>query len=234
MTLVIAGRPNAGKSSLLNALAGHDAAIVTEVPGTTRDVLREQIQLDGMPLHIIDTAGLHESEDPVEREGMRRAREAIGNADRLLLVIDDVAGFTDADEAVLRDLPARVPHTLVRNKIDLSGRAPGLDDTGAVPEVALCARDGGGLEALRQHLKHCAGYVDQVGGGFSARRRHLDALARASRHIEAGGGQLADRRAGELLAEELRLAQQALSEITGEFSSEDLLDRIFGSFCIGK
>jgi tRNA modification GTPase len=234
MTLVIAGQPNAGKSSLLNALAGHDAAIVTEVPGTTRDVLREQIQLDGMPLHIIDTAGLHDTEDPVEREGMRRAREAIGNADRVLLVIDDQRGMTAADAAILQALPASVPHIRVFNKIDLSGRSPGLDDTGEVPAVALCARDGSGLEHLRHHLKHCAGYVEQSEGGFSARRRHLDALARAAACIDAGSRQLAGAQAGELLAEELRQAQQALSEITGEFSSDDLLGRIFGSFCIGK
>jgi tRNA modification GTPase len=234
MTLVIAGQPNAGKSSLLNALAGHDAAIVTHIPGTTRDVLREQIQLDGMPLHIIDTAGLHETEDPVEREGMRRAREAMGNADRVLLVIDDRSGFTSADAAILRTLPASVPHTRVFNKIDLSGRAAGLDSSGEVPAVALCARDGSGLDDLREHLKHCAGYVGQAGGGFSARRRHLDALARAAEHIDTGGRQLAADQAGELLAEELRQAQQALAEITGEFSSDDLLGRIFSSFCIGK
>jgi tRNA modification GTPase len=223
MTLVIAGQPNAGKSSLLNALAGHDAAIVTEVPGTTRDVLREQI-----------TAGLHDTEDPVEREGMRRAREAISNADRVLLVIDDQRGLTAADEAILHTLPDSVPHIRVFNKIDLSGRSPGLDDTGEVPAVALCARDGSGLEHLRHHLKHCAGYVEQAEGGFSARRRHLDALARAAQHIGSGSRQLAGAQAGELLAEELRQAQQVLSEITGEFSSDDLLGRIFNSFCIGK
>ena len=234
MMLVIAGQPNAGKSSLLNALAGHDAAIVTHIPGTTRDVLREQIQLDGMPLHIIDTAGLHETDDPVEREGMRRAREAIGNADRVLLVIDDQTGFTTADAAILQNLPASVPHTRIFNKIDLSGRTPGPDDTGEVPVVALCAHDGRGLCDLRIHLKHCAGYVEQAEGGFSARRRHLDALARAAEHIRTGSHQLAREQAGELLAEELRQAQQVLAEITGEFSSDDLLGRIFSSFCIGK
>jgi len=234
MTLVIAGQPNAGKSSLLNALAGHDAAIVTEVPGTTRDVLREQIQIDGMPLHIIDTAGLHDTDDPVEREGMRRAREVIGNADRVLLVIDDQRGFTPADDAILQALPASVPHTRIINKIDLSGRAAGIDDRGVVTEVALCARDGRGLDDLRLHLKHCAGYREQSEGGFSARRRHLDALDRAGEHIDSGRRQLEAQQAGELLAEDLRLAQQSLSEITGEFSSDDLLGEIFGSFCIGK
>ena len=234
MTLVIAGQPNAGKSSLLNALAGHDAAIVTEVPGTTRDVLREPIQLDGMPLHIIDTAGLHDTDDPVEREGMRRAREAIGNADRVLLVIDDRHGFTGADATILQAMPAGIPHTRIFSKIDLSGRSPSLDDSGEVAVVALCAHDGRGLDDLRYHLKHCAGFTGQSGGGFSARRRHLNALARAAEHISSGRRQLATQQAGELLAEELRQAQQALSEITGEFSSDDLLGRIFSSFCIGK
>ena len=234
MTLVIAGQPNAGKSSLLNALAGHDAAIVTEIPGTTRDVLREYIQIDGMPLHMIDTAGLHETDDPVEREGMRRAREAIGNADRVLLVIDDRYGFTGADATILESLPAGIPHTRIFSKIDLTGRSAGLDDRGEEPAVALCAHDGSGLDDLRQHLRHCAGFTGSTGGGFSARRRHLDALLRAAGHIDTGRRQLAAQQAGELLAEDLRRAQLALSEITGEFTSDDLLGRIFSSFCIGK
>jgi tRNA modification GTPase len=231
MTLVICGRPNAGKSSLLNALAGHDAAIVTEVPGTTRDVLREHIQIDGLPLHIIDTAGLHDSPDPVEQHGMQRTRRELGNADRALLVIDDQDGFTDADAAILEALPAGVAHTRIFNKIDLSGRSPGaVEDMDA---VAISARTGAGLAALRGHLKHGAGFSEQPEGGFSARRRHLDALERATRHVREGARQL-ERQAGELLAEELRQAQQALNEITGEFTSDDLLGRIFSDFCIGK
>jgi tRNA modification GTPase len=234
MTLVIAGRPNAGKSSLLNALAGHDAAIVTEIPGTTRDVLHAHIQIDGMPLHILDTAGLHESSDPVEQQGMERARNALANADRVLLVIDDRLGFDAADTAILEALPHGVPHTLLYNKIDLTGRIPGISQAETVTEIALSATSGAGLDVLRTHLKHCVGYSEQAEGGFSARRRHLDALARARRHIDRGICQLREYRAGELLAEELRHAQQALGEITGEFTSEDLLDRIFSSFCIGK
>jgi len=234
MTLVIAGRPNAGKSSLLNALAGRDAAIVTEIPGTTRDVLHEHIQIDGMPLHILDTAGLHDSSDPVEQQGMERARRALENADRVLLVIDDQQGFDAADAAILDELPQGVPHTRICNKIDLTGREPGLVGRGAVTEIALSVNTGAGLEDLRTHLKHCVGFSEQIEGGFSARRRHLDALARARRHIEQGILQLREYRAGELLAEELRQAQQALGEITGEFTSEDLLERIFSSFCIGK
>lgn len=234
MTLVIAGQPNAGKSSLLNVLAGHAAAIVTDIPGTTRDLLREQVQLDGMPLHLIDTAGLHDSDDPVEREGMLRARQAIEHADRVLLVVDDQRGFTAADAAILAELPARVPHTRIFNKIDLSGRTAGVTGTADGTDVALSLRDGSGLDELRSHLKQSAGYSDQAEGGFSARRRHLDALARAAGHVDTGRRQLAGQQAGELLAEELRQAQQALNEITGEFSSDDLLGRIFSSFCIGK
>jgi tRNA modification GTPase len=234
MTLVIAGRPNAGKSSLLNALAGFDAAIVTDIPGTTRDVLREYIQVDGMPLHIIDTAGLHESSDPVEQAGMQRARRAMENADRLLLVIDDQQGFTAADAAILRDLPAGIPHTCILNKIDLSGRPCGTGPAEGPAEIALSAQTGAGLDDLRRHLKQCVGFQDQTEGGFSARRRHLYALERARGHIEEGARLLREQGAAELLAEELREAQQDLGEITGVFTSEDLLDRIFSSFCIGK
>ena len=231
LTLVICGRPNAGKSSLLNVLAGHDAAIVTDIPGTTRDVLREQIQLDGLPLHIVDTAGLHDSPDPVERHGMQRTHRELGNADHALLVIDDQAGFTAADAAILAALPAGVTYTRIFNKIDRSGRSPGpVDDTDA---VAISARTGSGLDSLRAHLKQCAGFTSLPEGGFSARRRHLDALERAVQHVQAGIRQL-EQQAGELLAEELRQAQQALNEITGEFTSDDLLGRIFSDFCIGK
>jgi len=234
MTLVIAGRPNAGKSSLLNALAGNEAAIVTAIPGTTRDVLREHIQLDGMPLHVIDTAGLHDSDDPVELLGMERARKAMESADRLLLLIDDQAGYTDADAAILDDLPEGVPHTLIFNKIDLTGRVPGPVAAGNSPGLALSVQTGAGTDALRTHLKHCVGFGDQVDGNFSARRRHLDALQRVQQHLLAGQCQLEDLQAGELLAEELRLAQQELGEITGTVSSDDLLGKIFSSFCIGK
>jgi len=234
MTLVIAGRPNAGKSSLLNALAGSDAAIVTAIPGTTRDVLREHIQLDGMPLHVIDTAGLHDSDDPVEQLGMARARKAMESADRLLLLIDDQSGYTDADAAILEELPAGVPHTLIFNKIDLTGRAPGPVTMETVPGFALSVQTGAGMDALLAHLKHCVGFAEQAEGSFSARRRHLDALQRVQQHLLAGQRQLLEMQAGELLAEELRLAQHELGEITGAVSSDDLLGRIFSSFCIGK
>jgi len=234
MTLVIAGRPNAGKSSLLNALSGRDAAIVTEIPGTTRDVLREHIQIDGLPLHIVDTAGLHDSNDPVELAGMQRARLALEQADRVLLVVDDQAGFTAADAAILEQLPAGVPHTRVFNKIDLSGREAGQTEHEGQPRIALSLHSGAGLESLRQYLKHSVGYADHAEGSFSARRRHVDALRRAFEHVVTGQQQLEQQRAGELLAEELRQAQRVLGEITGDVSSDELLGRIFSSFCIGK
>ena len=234
MTVVIAGRPNAGKSSLLNALSGRDAAIVTDVPGTTRDVLREHIQVDGLPLHILDTAGLHDSDDPVELAGMQRTRAALEQADRVLLVIDDQQGFTASDASILAQLPLTVPATHIYNKIDLTGRRPGLDSVDDEPVVALSAQSGAGLDALRAYLKQSIGYADQTEGGFSARRRHIDALGRAYTHFETGIALLESQRAGDLLAEELRQAQLQLGEITGEVSSDELLGQIFSSFCIGK
>ncbi len=239
MNVVIAGRPNAGKSSLLNALAGREAAIVTEIAGTTRDVLREHIHIDGMPLHVVDTAGLRDTQDQVERIGVERAVQAIGNADRILLVVDSSAEHA-ADPFALwpefldtRPDPAKV--TLIRNKADLSGEPIALQtqDDGLVT-ITLCARSTLGLDLLRDHLKACMGYEQTAESSFSARRRHLDALRRASSHLAHGHAQLTLAGAGELLAEDLRHAQQALGEITGAFSSDDLLGRIFSSFCIGK
>ena len=233
MALVIAGRPNAGKSSLLNALAGREAAIVTEVAGTTRDVLREHIQLDGMPLHIIDTAGLRDSQDPIEQEGIRRAWHQIEQADRVLLVIDDQQGFGEEDRQILERLPENLPHTRIFSKIDLTGRRSGLESGDTLPAVALSTRSGEGLDSLRAHLKQLMGYQGTSAGGFSARRRHIDALQRAAQHLDQAQVHL-ENTVGELLAEELRLAQQQLSTITGEFTSEDLLGEIFSGFCIGK
>ncbi|HHJ14558.1 MAG TPA: tRNA uridine-5-carboxymethylaminomethyl(34) synthesis GTPase MnmE [Gammaproteobacteria bacterium] len=235
MTLVIAGRPNAGKSSLLNALAGSDAAIVTAVAGTTRDLLRERIQIEGIPLHLVDTAGLRDTDDPVESEGVRRAWNQIGQADRVLLVIDDREGFTAADREILQRLPTGLPCTRILNKIDLSGRAAGETLHEGVPAMAISARTGAGLDALRRHILETAGNQGQESaqGSFSARRRHLDALERAAEHLNQAAQCLANGQ-GELLAEELRLAQLELSAITGEFSSDDLLGEIFAGFCIGK
>ncbi len=238
MKLVIAGKPNAGKSSLLNALAGVDTAIVTAIAGTTRDVLREHIQLDGMPLHVVDTAGLRDSDDEVEREGIRRAREEIASADRILLVIDgsdpDAAGMDAQLPAEIRDQVRDIPVTLVHNKCDLSGRQPGVELLNQYTSVILSATSGAGLEVLKNHLKDSMGFADPGEGTFSARRRHLQALESALGFLLAGQSQLAGAGAGELLAEDLRACQQALGEITGAVSSDELLGNIFSSFCIGK
>ena len=233
MTVVLAGPPNAGKSSLLNALAQTETAIVSPIPGTTRDVLRERIHIDGMPLHIVDTAGLRESRDAIESEGIRRAREQMERADRVLLVMDDAVD-EDIPAEVLKHLPPHLPRTLIRNKIDLTNRAPGISSSSGNDVIALSAKTGNGLDVLRRHLKECMGFQPVGEGTFIARRRHLDAIRGALKHIGRGKEQLTTTRAGELLAEELRLGQQALSEITGEFTSDDLLGRIFSSFCIGK
>jgi len=233
MTLVIAGRPNAGKSSLLNQLAGRESAIVTDIPGTTRDVLREHIQLDGLPLHIIDTAGLRDSDDPVEQEGVRRAWQEIEQADRILLLVDDQHAESDHVEIENR-LPEHIGVTRVFNKIDLSGRQPEIIEEEQEIDIALSAKTGVGMDLLKKHLKQCMGYEQSVEGHFMARRRHLDALKLADEHLSLARYNLEQTQAGELLAEELRLAQEALNEITGEFTSDDLLGRIFSSFCIGK
>ncbi len=234
MSVVIAGRPNAGKSSLLNALAGREAAIVTAVPGTTRDVLREHISIEGMPLHVIDTAGLRASDDPVELEGIRRAWTEIAAADRILLVVDDRWGLTAEERTLREQLPENTPVTVLLNKIDLSGRPSAVRDGEWGTEIWLSAKTGAGLDLLREHLKTCMGYHGGGEGIFMARRRHLEALERAAAALERATYQLEVVRAGELVAEELREGQNALAEITGEFTSEDLLSRIFSSFCIGK
>ncbi|HEY9200232.1 MAG TPA: tRNA uridine-5-carboxymethylaminomethyl(34) synthesis GTPase MnmE [Gammaproteobacteria bacterium] len=233
MTLVIAGRPNAGKSSLLNKLAGRDSAIVTDIPGTTRDVLREHIQIDGLPLHVIDTAGLRDSEDPVEQEGIRRAWQAIEQADRIVLLIDDNNRQQDHLE-IEAQLPAHIGVTRVFNKIDLSGRAAEIIVTEKETDIALSAKTGEGMELLTRHLKQCMGYEQRNEGSFMARRRHIEALQQAEQHLQVARYNLTELHAGELMAEELRMAQQQLNEITGEFTSDDLLGRIFSSFCIGK
>jgi len=233
MSVVIAGPPNAGKSSLLNALAGYEAAIVTEVPGTTRDLLREQIAIDGLPLHVIDTAGLRETRDRVEIEGIRRARAELERADRALILVDATADLERAIRTLLDGLGTAIPVTIIVNKIDLLGAEPRIE-SGAVTRVYISALTGAGIDLLREHLKACIGFEPAGNSALSARRRHLDALVRGEAHFREAVRQLADFRAGELMAEELRLAQQALAEITGEFGSEDLLGRIFSSFCIGK
>ncbi|MDH4276123.1 MAG: tRNA uridine-5-carboxymethylaminomethyl(34) synthesis GTPase MnmE, partial [Gammaproteobacteria bacterium] len=218
MHVVILGQPNAGKSSLLNCLAGRDSAIVTDIPGTTRDVLREQIQIDGMPLHIIDTAGLREGADVIEQEGIRRAWAEVARADRVLLLVDDTRGITDVERGMLHKMPAGVAVTLVFNKIDSTGRAAALGAWEDYTTVALSAKSGIGVQILRGHLKDAMGYTGE--GAFLARRRHVDALQRARAALHSGLDALQQARAGELLAEELRVVQAALNEITGEFDNE--------------
>lgn len=234
MTLVLAGKPNAGKSSLMNQLAGRDTAIVTAIPGTTRDLLREQITLDGLPLHIIDTAGLRSSPDEIEREGVRRAIGEIRRADRLLLVID--SSSNDCPQQILAEnfgefIDELPPITVLMNKCDLVAATPAIELGGQYPIITLSALSGTGLELLREHLKQSVGYQHADSGDFSARRRHLDALERTHSALLDAKQQW---HAGELLAEHLREAQQALGEITGEFTPDDLLGQIFSSFCIGK
>ena len=238
MRVVIAGRPNAGKSSLLNALAGREAAIVTDIAGTTRDVLREHIHIDGMPLHIIDTAGLRDSPDKVEQIGIERAWDEIRQADHVLFMVDGT-DTTETDPMqiwpeFMKQLPDGMKVTVVRNKIDLSNEAVNLDKAGQYPLLCLSAKSTEGVDLLREHLKECIGFTGATEGGFMARRRHLDSLERAAEHLDIGQTQLEMHVAGEILAEELRLTQQHLNEITGEFSSDDLLGKIFSSFCIGK
>ncbi len=252
MRVVIAGRPNAGKSSLLNALSGKEAAIVTDIAGTTRDVLAEQIHLDGMPLHIIDTAGLRDSYDKVEQIGIERAWQEIKQADRVLLMVDASENHSVLeDEQEIKDyypeffekLPSNIGLTLVRNKADLNqaisqskfGCAEFTDNEQTTHTViTLSAKTGNGVAALKEHLKAIMGYSGSTEGGFMARRRHLVALDNTHEHLVIGLEQLESFVAGEILAEELRLCQQELDQITGEFTSDDLLSKIFSSFCIGK
>ena len=234
MRVVLIGQPNTGKSSLLNALAGKESAIVTNVAGTTRDVLREEINIEGMPLHVIDTAGLRESNDIVEQEGIRRTWLEIEQADRALLLVDDKTGITTDDVNIRQQLPASLEVTIVHNKIDLSGAQPGQNEASGNIEISLSAKTGAGVELLREHLKRIMGYTGLTEGVFLARRRHLDALIRAKEFVLSGQAQLQTVKAGELLAEDLRQAQNALGEITGFVSSDELLGRIFSSFCIGK
>ena len=232
LNIAIAGPPNAGKSSLLNRLAGYDAAIVTETPGTTRDVVKERLLLDGLPVDVVDTAGLRATTDPVEREGIKRAQQALPKADHVLWLADFRDGLRSALASVDRELPAATDLTIVRNKVDLVRDQAALSESAGKTVVALSALTGEGVGLLIEHLKTLAGFSSEVAGAFSARRRHLDALARAQGHIAQARDELP--RALEIAAEELRAAQTALSEITGELTSDDLLGEIFSSFCIGK
>jgi len=249
MRVVIAGRPNAGKSSLLNALSGKETAIVTDIAGTTRDVLSEQIDIDGMPLHIIDTAGLRESSDKVEQIGIERAWQEINKADRVLLMVEasDHNSIENDELTIKKDwpeffdkLPENVGLTIIRSKADLNNTSTGFKEVNQRTTqnidsiVTLSAKTGDGIDSLKEHLKTSMGYQGSTEGGFMARRRHLVALENTHQHLIIGLEQLQSYVAGEILAEELRICQQQLDQITGEFSSDDLLGEIFSSFCIGK
>ncbi len=234
MSVALAGQPNVGKSTLLNALAGNEAAIVTEIPGTTRDLLRENVVIGGMPLTIVDTAGLRESRDPVERIGIERAWKALEQAELILFLLDDRSGLASADQELIERLPCGPEVLLIHNKCDLSGRAPQRFEAEGRVHLRIAAAGGAGLDALKQEIKRVAGLADAGEGLFCARTRHLEALQRAQAHCLIARQRIEERSSAELAAEELRLAQQALSEITGAFTSDDLLGRIFGTFCIGK
>ncbi len=228
MRIVLVGEPNVGKSSLLNCLAGRETAIVTPIPGTTRDLVRDHIQLDGMPLHITDTAGLHETDDLVEQEGIRRTKRALKEADVVIVLLDDRHQDDNAHAGILAEID-QLP-LIIRNKIDLSGHCAGMSEKGV---LYLSAKTGEGIESLTSYLKEKIGLYSHTEGTFMARRRHLDALQRTSIALTAALNH-AHTYQNELLAEELRLAQNALGEITGEFTTDDLLGHIFSTFCIGK
>ena len=257
LTVVLAGRPNVGKSSVLNALAGEDAAIVTAVPGTTRDRIEKAILIDGMPLNVIDTAGLRDTDDEVEALGIARTRAAIAQADLVLHLTDATAGMTFEDERIAAELPAEIARVTLINKIDAAGHAPRREDTAPAPAageapagvalttaaharpprttIYLSAKTGAGLDLLRDELKRRAGLEGAGEDVILARTRHLEALTRTVRYVEAAVPHLDESApALELFAEELRLAQDALGSITGEFTPDDLLGEIFGRFCIGK
>lgn len=230
MSVVLAGKPNVGKSSLLNILTGHETAIVTEIAGTTRDVLKERIQIDGMPLHIIDTAGLRASDNAVEKEGIRRAHEEIKKADKILLLIDS----TDSEiNSIINTLPTDINLTRVYNKIDLVNKEPQIIETKEGTEIYLSVKKGLGIELLTNFLKKSVGFNAETDNVFIARKRHIDALKQGEEFVQNALLQL-ENQAGELVAEDLRQAQNSLAEITGTFSSDDLLGKIFSSFCIGK
>ena len=231
LTVVLAGLPNVGKSSLLNRLAGEERAIVTEIAGTTRDALRETIQVEGIPLHIIDTAGLRETEDPVEKIGVERTWQEIGKADVVLQIVDARAGVTPADKAIAGRLPAGIERVIVENKCDLARQPAGRFESQGHVHLRLSARTGEGIDLLRDELLRVAGWVGHGEDVILARERHLEALAGAERRLALAAGEL---QRLELAAEELRLAQDDLAAITGEFTADDLLGVIFGRFCIGK
>lgn len=231
LQVVLAGQPNVGKSSLLNRLAGEELAIVTAIPGTTRDSVRQAIQVEGVPLNIVDTAGLRETQDEVERVGIARTWSEIGKADVVLLLVDARTGVTKQDLELLQRVPQGIKRVFVHNKIDLAGAAPRLERDQASISLHLSAKTGAGMDLLRAELLAAAGWQQGAEDLFMARERHLVALRQAAEHAARAGEHFGR---PELFAEELRLAQERLNSITGEFAADDLLGEIFSRFCIGK
>jgi len=228
--VVIVGQPNAGKSSLINRLSGEEVALVSDVPGTTRDVIRQAIQINGVPLHIIDTAGLRETQDAVEILGVERTQQSMQQADLILMLLDANKGITVQDEKIISELPAEIPKLLAFNKVDLINAETNVLNKQS-DHIYLSVKTGEGMDVLQSKLLKAIGWRDQESGAFMARERHLKALNQAKNHLIRAGGEITRT---ELLAEELRCAQQILCEITGEFTSDDLLGEIFSRFCIGK
>jgi tRNA modification GTPase len=235
LRVALVGQPNVGKSSLLNRLAGEEVAIVTPIAGTTRDTIRQAVQIRGVPLHIVDTAGLREAQDEVERIGIARTWTAVEEADLVLVILDARLGFSDADRAIAERLPSGVGRIVVHNKIDLAGVSASRSTAAGVPQVRLSARTGEGIDLLAEAMLESAGSSSEPGESFLARERHVVALREAAAHLELAASRAAEEPVAiEILAEELRLAQDALAAITGEFTPDDLLGEIFSRFCIGK
>jgi tRNA modification GTPase len=231
INVVLIGQPNVGKSSLMNALSGEEVAIVTAVAGTTRDVIKSAIQIKGVPLHVIDTAGLRETEDEVEKIGIARTYQAIETAHIALLLLDAAHGIGEEERLILERLPAEITKVWVHNKIDVSAEKPQVLERDNETHVFLSAKTGNGLGGLKTHLLALVGYQQNLEGVFMARARHMGALNKVRQHLRSAGEQINQ---AELVAEELRLAQESLSTITGEFTPDDLLGEIFSRFCIGK
>jgi tRNA modification GTPase len=231
ISVVLVGQPNVGKSSLMNQLAGEDIAIVTSIAGTTRDTIKNAIQINGVPLHVIDTAGLRDTDDEVEKFGIARTWRAAESANIALLLLDASHGITDVEKSILDRLPLDLPKIWVHNKIDLSKEAPKLQTLEMQTHIYLSAKDGQGLDILKAHLLALIGFQPNSEGSFMARARHLEALQKVNKHLATAINQI---KSAELVAEELRLAQESLSSITGEFTPDDLLGEIFSKFCIGK
>ncbi len=231
INVVLVGQPNVGKSSLMNQLAGEEIAIVTSIAGTTRDTIKNAIQINGVPLHVIDTAGLRETDDEVEKFGIARTWRAAESANIALLLVDAAHGITETEKSILARLPKEIRKIWVHNKIDVANELPLAKEINGAMHIYLSAKTGAGLELLKSHLLKLAGYENNSEGVFMARARHLEALLKVETHLSIAGQQI---KSAELLAEELRIAQAALGSITGEFTPDDLLGEIFSKFCIGK